>query len=119
MFEFGLKSKTHTQSLQDPQSILRLAKRLVLFCLLITALFSAPVVAQEMPVTVSRDEQNYYEVKDAFRGIIKTRTCFEFVFFDNAILRLISPTIGTLIFSNESECSVANVFNPATVSPGA
>ena len=119
MLKLNLKRNTQTQSPKDPQGVPGLAIKQTFFCLLITIFFSpAPAVAQEIPVTVSRDEQNYYEVTDAFRGIIKTRNCFEFVFFDSATLRLSSPTTGTLIFSNESQCSVANVFNPATVSPG-
>ncbi len=74
--------------------------------------------AIDYAVTVSRDAQDYYVGKIGYQGVVQTQFCFEFVFFDNATLRLTTPSTGSLIFSSGQQCSVLNVFDPATVAAG-
>ena len=74
--------------------------------------------AVDYPVTVSRDASDYYLGKFSFLGVIKTQFCFQFVFFDNATLRLNTSSTGTLIFSSGQQCAVTNVFDPTSVAAG-
>ena len=87
-------------------------------CALALVLWLPTANAIDYAVTVSRDAQDIYVGKVGFQGVIKTQFCFEFVFFDNATLRLTTFSTGILIFSSGRQCSVLNVFDPATVAAG-
>lgn len=93
--------------------------KVIIKTLLIASSFWAHnIQAQNISVTVSRDASNYYTATGGLTGVIKTQTCFQFVFFNQATLQLFSASTGRLIFSNGQQCNVSNVFEPATVSPG-
>lgn len=93
--------------------------KVITWILLIVSIFwSGGVQAQNFSVTVSRDANNYYTANGGLTGVIKTQICSQFVSFDRALLQLFSASIGKLTFSNGQECTVVNVFEPATVSPG-
>ena len=86
----------------------------IFFSLLL--ILSAPMAkAVDYAVTVSRDASDYYLGKFSFLGVIKTQICFQFVFFDNATLRLNTSNTGALIFSSGQQCAVTNVFDPTSV----
>ena len=87
-------------------------------CALALVTWTPTAMAVDFAVNVSRDAPNYYVGKSGFQGVIKTQLCFEFVFFDNATLRLTAGNTGTLIFSSGQQCQVMNVFDPATVATG-
>ncbi len=69
--------------------------------------------ATDYTVTISRDVQNHYVGKIGWQGVIKTKFCYEFVTYNQATLRLITSSTGSLIFSSGQQCPVVNVFDPA------
>lgn len=84
----------------------------------ISAMVPMHLWAQDISVSVSRKTSEYYQVHGSSIGILKTSPCFEFVYFSSATLRLFSSTMGSLTFQSGRQCTVVNVFNRATVSPG-
>jgi hypothetical protein len=89
----------------------RLLVRLILSMLFIVPLeISASDIYE---VTVTRKDQDLYEVQgvDVY---IKTRYCYEYVYYDDAILKIDSNsgfTIGKLIFESGDSCDVAKILN--------
>ncbi|WP_267226596.1 hypothetical protein [Dyella silvae] len=64
-------------------------------------------------VTVTRKPQDIYEVQGG-QVYIKTRYCYEYVYTDDAILRIDSPagySIGKLIFNSGTSCDVEKVLS--------
>lgn len=67
--------------------------------------------ADVFKVTVTRSSDDLYEVSGG-KAYIKTRYCYEYVYGDEAILRIDSPgayTIGKLIFSSGTSCDVEKI----------
>ncbi len=64
-------------------------------------------------VQVTRKSQDLYEV--LYKGMyIKTRFCYKYVYFDDAILKIDSRygyTIGEIIFEDGSKCDVEKILN--------
>jgi hypothetical protein len=62
-------------------------------------------------VNLTRKDQDFYEVQG--QGIyLKTRFCYEFVYGDEAIVRIDSAAgyvIGKIMFSNGSTCDIAMI----------
>ncbi len=81
-------------------------------CVLALVAWVPTAKAVDYAVTVSQDAQDYYV--DQIGTVIKTQFCYEFVFFYSATLRLTTSSTGSLIFSPTRQCSVLNVFDPAT-----
>ena len=77
-------------------------------------LFVAPVqtIASDVyEVTVTRKDQDLYEVLGA-DVYIKTRYCYEYVYYDDAILKIDSNygfNIGTIMFDSGDTCDVAKI----------
>lgn len=82
---------------------------------LVLILWGPVAAAEDYALTVSRDTQDHYVGQIGYQGVIETQFCYQFVYFDNATLRLTTASTGTLIFSSGQQCPVVNVFDPATV----
>lgn len=73
--------------------------------------------ADDYKVSVTRKGSNLYKVtgKDIY---IYTRYCYEYVYYEDALLRMNGYT-GEIIFLEEGEkCDVVAVFGPAEIDPG-
>jgi hypothetical protein len=90
--------------------------RHVCWILLITsclATVSSSLAFDYYKVQVTRKSQDFYEV--AGQGIyIKTRYCYEYVYYSDAIVKIDSPygyTVGEIIFVNDggSKCDIEKV----------
>jgi hypothetical protein len=80
---------------------------LALWCLI-----SSNVIASDVSkVNVTRQEQDLYKVE--YQKIyIKTRYCYEYVHYNNAVLRIDNRygyNIGKIIFSNGRSCDVQKI----------
>lgn len=85
-----------------------------LFMLIVQPLYS---LADDYQVSVTRKGSNLYKVtgKDIY---INTRYCYEYVYYEDAILSM-NGYIGEIIFLNEGEkCDVKAVYGPAEIKPG-
>lgn len=111
------KVAAQSQSKNMPQKLFSL-RRYLIAMLAAVALWAPFAHAQDYSVTVSYEANNYYRASGALTGIIKTALCSNLTLFSQATLRLITATTGTLTFGDGTQCAVANVFVPATVSPG-
>ena len=62
-------------------------------------------------IEVTRKSQDLYEI--LYEGMyVKTRFCYEYVYFEDAILKIDSQygyTIGEIIFENGSKCDVEKI----------
>lgn len=78
--------------------------------------FTAGIATESMAsdvykVTVTRDSADLYKVQSG-NVYIKTRYCYEYVYGDEAILRIDSTAgynIGKIIFSSGTSCDVAKL----------
>jgi hypothetical protein len=76
----------------------------------LVALTTAAAATDYYKVSVTRKSQDFYEVVG--RGIyIKTRYCYEYVYYSDAILKIDSPygyNVGEIIFVNDGggKCDV-------------
>jgi hypothetical protein len=93
---------------------LALTSRIGLLALVVWAPTAA---AADYAVNVSRDASNRYVGNYSWNGVIKTTSCYENAFYDQAVLRLTTPSTGTLFFSSGRQCPVLNVFDPAANQP--
>ena len=79
------------------------------------ALLPAEVVAQKYSVSVTRKEQNFYEVT-ASRLFIETRYCYAYVYFEDSLLDVGAAKIHFL--GSKDSCDVAAYYRSATIKPG-
>lgn len=72
---------------------------------LVLLLFAGSAVADDYEVSVTRKGSNLYKV-DLKQIIVKTRYCYEYVFYENALLRM-SGYSGDIIFMDSGgKCDV-------------
>ena len=74
-------------------------------------------LADDYQVSVTRKGSNLYKVtgKDIY---IFTRYCYEYVYYEDAILRM-NGYLGEIIFLDEGKkCDVKAVYGPAEIKPG-
>ena len=74
-------------------------------------------LADDYQVSITRKGSNLYKVtgKDIY---IFTRYCYEYVYYEDAILRM-NGYLGEIIFLDEGEkCDVKAVYGPAEIKPG-
>ena len=79
--------------------------------LLLIAAPTPATASDDYKVTVTRTDQDLYEVQGG-KNFIKTRYCYEYATWDDAILRIDSPfgySAGKIIFQNGASCDVAMV----------
>ncbi len=93
--------------------------RRFIFILFLFGLIAQPqfCYADDYKVSVTRRDSNLYKVtgKDIY---IHTRYCYEYVYYEDAILKMNGYT-GEIIFLEEGEkCDVRAVFGPAEIEPG-
>jgi hypothetical protein len=88
----------------------RISRVLTLLASLLT--FEPAMAADVYKLTVTREEQDLYAVQGS-RIYIKTKVCFQFVYSDEAILRVDSPRaviIGKIFFPGGASCDVEEIF---------
>ena len=88
----------------------RISRVLTLLASLLT--FEPAMAADVYKLTVTREEQDLYAVQGS-RIYIKTKVCFQFVYSDEAILRVGSPRaiiIGKIFFPGGASCNVEEIF---------
>jgi hypothetical protein len=91
----------------------RIMRRIIGAVMALVAISSSAFASDYYKVQVTRKDQDLYEVVG--EGIyIKTRFCFEFVFFEDAIVKIDSPAgfnIGEIIFveSGSAKCDIEKI----------
>lgn len=80
-------------------------------------MFAGTVAAGDYDLSVTRKGSNLYKVdgKDIY---IHTRYCYEYVYYEDSLLRM-SGTTGKIVFIDEgSSCDVKAVYGDSGTSPG-
>jgi hypothetical protein len=86
-------------------------RRVIIFCILLISLLGSVYAEDYYKVTVTRKDNDLYKVETT-KFYIQTQFCYQYVYFEAAILRIDSTygfTIGKLIFDNGTTCDVKAV----------
>lgn len=89
-----------------------------LLCLLLTILLSSGIsMADNYEVSVTRKGSNLYKV-DGENIFVHTRYCYEYVYYENAILKM-NGNYGEIVFIDSGEkCDVSAVYGQSDQPPG-
>lgn len=80
-------------------------------------LFPISVFADDYSVTVTREDSNIYKVSSS-EIIINTRYCYEYVYYEDSVLRLNGYSSELLFLDSDASCDVSAVYEQVSQASG-
>ena len=81
------------------------------------AFLSSSVLANDYRVNVTRADSNLYKV-DGGDFVINTRYCYEYVFYEDSLLRMAGFSSEIIFLNSGSRCDVKGVYQSVSQSAG-